>query len=224
MSAEHERAEMPGTFERAPLDNDGAGAETVVGSSRPLTDTMTASLIAHGEASWRAARFIGMSLLAGGVLLGLFNVATVLATPPARAVLFLFGFAPCAAIAAIVLLTGRRYRRDALRDTAAGIYLTEVGPVHVARTRTASGILTRGHTHALFQPYPGIVTIVNGSVPAGVYPNATVAYSRHGHFVFSLTDSSGRALYRVPGLSITDASRADLTSGRNGNADRGPRA
>lgn len=224
MSAEHERVEMPDTFGGTPLGNDGAGAETVAGSPRPLTDAMTASLAAHGEASWRASRLIGMSLLAGGVLLGLVNIVTVLATPPTRAVLFLFGFIPCAAIAAIVLLTGRRYRRDALRDTAAGTYLTEVGPVHVARTRTAAGILTRGHTHALFQPYPGIVTIVNGSVPAGVYPNVSVTYSRYGHFVFSLTDSSGRALYRAPGLSVADFPRSDLASGRNTTADGGPRA
>ena len=227
MSAEHERPEMPGPSGRASMRAGGpnaAGAETAAGSPMPLTDAMAATLTAHGEASWRAARLIGGSLLAGGVLLGLFNVITVLATPTTRAVLFLFGFAPCAAIAAVVLLTGRHYRRDALRDTAAATYLTEVGPVHVARTRTAAGILTRGHTHALFQPYPGIVTIVNGSVPSGVYPNATVAYSRHGHFVFTLTDGSGRALYRAPGLSIANTSRTDRSSGLNGNAGRAPHA
>jgi hypothetical protein len=161
---------------------------------------MRACLLGHGEASWRAARLIGAALLTGGLLVGLFNLLIVMGSPDIRVFLFLIGFIPLAAIGGAVLLVGRRYRRDAARDVAAGSYVTEVGPVHVARTLTAAGILTRGHVHALFQPYPGIVTIVNGDVPAGVYPNATVAYSRYGHYVFTLADVAGRTLYRAPGL------------------------
>jgi hypothetical protein len=166
---------------------------------------MRACLLDHGEANWRAARLIGGALLVGGLLLGLFNVLVVLGSPSERAFLFLLGFIPLAAVGGAVLLVGRRYRRDATRDAAAGSYVTEVGPVHVARTLTAAGILTRGHVHALFQPYPGIVTIVNGDVPAGVYPNATVAYSRYGHYVFTLADAYGRTLYRAPGLPAARA-------------------
>jgi hypothetical protein len=225
MSAERERAEIQDVSGRAPLPAGGA-AEATAGSPLPLTPAMAASLTAHGEASWRAAQVISGSLLAGGVLVGLLNVVTVLGTPPTRVILFLFGFVPCAAIALIVLLTGLRYRRDALRDAAAGTYLTEVGPIHVARTRTAAGILTRGHSHALFKPYPGIVTIVNGSVPSGVYPNATVAYSHHGHFVFTLLDASGRALYRAPGLSRDDHPRpvAGFGPTHDRSSSRRPRA
>ncbi len=205
LGMQRERAEIPGSSSQVPEARGAAAAE------HPLSPEMAASLTSHGAASWRAARLIGGALLAGGLLLGLFNVLAVVTAPPVRAVLFLIGFVPCAVIGLAVLLRGRRYQREAARDVAAGAYITEVGPVHVARTRTAAGILTRGHVHALFQPYPGIVTIVNGSVPAGVYPDATVAYSRHGHFVFTLTDARGRVLYHAPSPGLSPDQRPGPT-------------
>jgi hypothetical protein len=196
MGPDHERADMT-------TPSSGALPAERATTDLPLTAAMAASITAHGGASWRAAQLIGGALLAGGLVLGLFNLVAVPLGLAVRATFFLIGCLPCAALAAGILLVGRRYRRDAARDVAAGACVVEIGPVHVARTRTAAGILTRTHVHALFQPYPGIVTVVNGDVPAGVYPRAGVAYSRYGHYVFELADAYGHTLYRAPGLSAS---------------------